>query len=248
MEYKVLEKGGLTKNESKIYLALLEIGQAKSGDILKKAGINSGKIYEILEKLKSKGLVCESKINKIKYFTASEPNELEEYAKKQREYAQEQERKIKEIIPQLKELKSTRKLQTKTTTYFGYKGLKTIVKDILSKLKITDEIRAMGITEHKNKIYTSFWSLMNAKTAKNGIRSKYLFSDKEIFFNKTRKLKNCSVRLLTIVIPTTISIFGKDKVLIMNYEEPSSFILIEDEKIAQSFICFFEQLWKIAKK
>ncbi len=248
MDYKVLEKAGLTKNESKIYLALLEIGQSKSGAILKRAEINSGKIYEILEKLESKGLVSESKINKIKYFTASEPDELKVYAKKLKEFAQEQERKINAIIPQLKEMKNTRKSQTKTTTYFGYSGFKTVVKELVSRLKTNEELLAMGITSKKPKIYTDFWTIMDERITKNGTKCRFLFSERGEYLNITKKVKNISVRLLTEIIPVTIDVFGKSKVLIMNYQEPSSFILIEDEKIAQSFISFFEQLWKIAKK
>ena len=52
MERRYLEKIGLTKNESIVYTTLLKLGISKTGEILKKSGLNSGKIYEILESLK----------------------------------------------------------------------------------------------------------------------------------------------------------------------------------------------------
>ena len=72
METNILESIGLTHNESIVYLSLLKRGTSKSGDILNASGINSGKIYEILESLKRKGLASESIINnhyKCIYFT-----------------------------------------------------------------------------------------------------------------------------------------------------------------------------------
>ena len=57
---------GLTDYESKVYLALLEIGEGTSGEIINKAGIHTGKIYEILASLKNKGLISEVIVNNIK--------------------------------------------------------------------------------------------------------------------------------------------------------------------------------------
>jgi len=73
IEPETLENVGLTKNESIVYLTLLRIGTAKTGEILNKSHLNSGKIYEILESLKEEGLVSESIINNIRHFTAAPP-------------------------------------------------------------------------------------------------------------------------------------------------------------------------------
>jgi len=42
---QILEKIGLTKNEVKIYLKLLELGLTTSGAIIKKTGIHNSKVY-----------------------------------------------------------------------------------------------------------------------------------------------------------------------------------------------------------
>ena len=68
MDIKVLERIGLTRNESLVYLTLLRNGTSKTGEILKKSGLNSGKIYEILDSLEKKGMVSESSINNIKRY------------------------------------------------------------------------------------------------------------------------------------------------------------------------------------
>src|SRR3990167_9727851 len=80
METETLEKIGLTKNESIVYLTLVKSGTIKTAKILKKSGLNSGRIYDTLESLKHKGLISESNINGVKHFTASPPNQLKEFS------------------------------------------------------------------------------------------------------------------------------------------------------------------------
>jgi len=62
MNEKLLEEIGLTKGEIKTYLTLLQIGESTTGKIIDEAGISSGKIYEILNKLIRKGLVMHCNI------------------------------------------------------------------------------------------------------------------------------------------------------------------------------------------
>ncbi len=57
MNTAILEKAGLTKNEIKVYLTLVEKGESTSGPLIRAIGINSSKVYESLERLPKKGLV-----------------------------------------------------------------------------------------------------------------------------------------------------------------------------------------------
>ena len=117
MEYKVLEEIGLTRNESLVYLTLLRIGTSKTGEILKQSNLNSGKIYEILESLKIKGLVSESVINNIKHFTASPPLQLNEYIKVKKDNLRKDEHLIESLIPELNKIRNEKIKETKAVTY-----------------------------------------------------------------------------------------------------------------------------------
>ena len=79
------------------------------------------------------------------------------------------------------------------------------------------------------------------------IIAKHLFSETSEFYKEFKKMKYTEAKLLEGITPVTIDIFGTKTVLIMNYKEPISCILIQDENTAQSFRQFFYQLWKIAK-
>jgi len=50
-----LRKAGLTENESKTYLALLETGPSQAGVITRKTGLHRRVIYDTLEMLIKKG-------------------------------------------------------------------------------------------------------------------------------------------------------------------------------------------------
>jgi sugar-specific transcriptional regulator TrmB len=68
---KILVKIGLTSQESKVYLALLTLQEAKTGVLCKETGIASSNIYTILDKLLEKGLASYRVHNNIKKFSIS---------------------------------------------------------------------------------------------------------------------------------------------------------------------------------
>ncbi|MBS3099491.1 hypothetical protein J4462_04725 [Candidatus Pacearchaeota archaeon] len=248
MDTKILEHVGLTHNESIVYLTLIKEGNSKSGEILKNSGLNSGKIYEILESLKKKGLVSESAINNIKHYTAAPPSQILEYLNKQKEELEKDEQIIKKAIPELEKIRENKTKEIKAITYTGFRGIRTATDEALERMKKGEEILGMGITEKKNKIFNEFWVVWTEKRIKKKIIAKHIFSEKGDYFNKFEKMKYTESKVLEGLTPVTIDIFGKDKVLILNYNEPYSCTMIYDENTATSFINFFHQLWKLAKK
>ena len=71
-----LESLGLTKNEVKTYLALLELGSVPAGPLIKKLGMHRAAVYNLLDILIEKGLVhFVSKANR-KNFEALKPEKL----------------------------------------------------------------------------------------------------------------------------------------------------------------------------
>lgn len=247
MDTKTLEKIGLTRNESIIYLTLLKLGTSKTGEILKNSGLNSGKIYEILESLKVKGLVSESIINNIKSFSASPPSQILKWLDIKKEEVINEEEIVKKELPQLESLRKEGVKEVKSITYAGFKGFKTAVEEAFSDLKEGDEILGMGITSKKDKKFNDFWLRFGEERIKKKIKAKNLFSEKSEFMKSYEKIKFTENKVLEGITPVTVDIFGEDKVLIFNYSEPTSCILIYDRNTAISFKNFFYQMWKIAK-
>lgn len=248
MNPKNLEKIGLTKNESRIYTTLLKLGTTKTGAILKESNINSGKIYEILNSLKIKGLISDSKINGVKFFTAESPKHLLDYIDSKKQQLNYEEKKVKEFVPQLEELRNINYQDNLSMTYSGYKGNITAVEKAYNSLNEKDEIWAMGVTNIKDKIFNRFWVHFNKKRVKDKIHTKLLFSDLGELNDEYTKMKYTQVKLLSGISPSAITIFGDKIVHIASYKKPISCILIYDKNIATSFKTFFKQLWNISKK
>lgn len=247
MEPRLLERIGLTRNESIIYIALLKLGTSKTGEILKASHLNSGKIYEILEGLKVKGLISESIINNVKHFTAAPPLQLLDYLDKKKKGLEKDETLIHSMLPDLEKLRTITIKEAKAVTYTGLRGIKTAADEALAGMKPGEVMLGMGITVHKDPGFNKFWRQWSKERIERKIHARHIFSEKSSYFSEFKLLRHTEARILTGITPVTIDVFGEDKVLILNYEEPTSCILIYDRNTATSFRQFFEQLWKIAK-
>ena len=247
MDSSILEKIGLTRSESAIYISLLRFGTLKAGEILKRTGINSGKIYEILEGLKTKGLASESVTNNVRHFTAAPPPQILEIIEKKKLRFEKEEQAINAVLPELEKLRNSGVKETKALNYTGFKGLKTAAEEALASLNAGEEVLAMGIIQRKDKKINEFWLKFAQKRIKKKIFGRHIFSEKGEHFQALKKMRLTKARFLPNLTPAAIDVFGKDKVLIINHAEPPTCILIYDENAATSFKNFFEQLWKLAK-
>ena len=248
MDIQTLQTVGLTKNESAVYLALLKTGTCKASDILHASNLNSGKIYEILDSLKKKGLVSESIVNNVRYFTSASPKQLLDYLEQKRSKLEKEETLIRKSLPELERLRGTTTKEPMAVTYLGLRGLKTALDEALASMQKNDEILAMGVTKLKDAKINEFWKNWSPKRIEKKITAKHIFSEKSDYFQTFKKMKHTEARILEGITPVTVDVFGSSKVLILNYKEPISCVLIHDENTATSFRQFFYQLWKLTKR
>lgn len=120
----VLTNLGLTDKEAKVYLALTELGTVVVSDIAHKAGINRVTTYDILEKLKMRGMVSYYTKKRIKYFSSMQPETLlEEFEKRTSD--------LRGSLPKFKTL--TGEINHPRIRYFeGLEGIKAIYADTLT--------------------------------------------------------------------------------------------------------------------
>ena len=131
MNERLLEEIGLTKGESKVYLALLKTGETTTGEIIKQAQISSGKVYEILEKLIKKGLASFTIKEKTKYFSASSPKRIFDYLKEKEKDLKFKEEEFKKQLPGLLQIENQNKKEYETKLFKGFKGVRTAIFEAL---------------------------------------------------------------------------------------------------------------------
>jgi len=244
-----LKKLGLTDYESKVYLALLEIGEGTSGDVIKKADIHTGKIYEILESLKNKGLISEVSKNNIKQYSATEPKRIFDYLNVKKRELEKTEKDISAIMPSLLEkVKSASKKPVKIEVYTGFEGFKTAFSKEISQYSKNTEVLVFGIQPKVNydkKISDFFAYAVYPERKRRGVLTRKI---KDISSHGTKSSSNYpkKVKYLEYKSMTIVEVY-KDIVMIESYLENPIILVVESKEVAKSFRDQFEMLWKMAK-
>lgn len=236
MVQEVLEELGLKRRESLCYLALLETGSSKIGAIVKKTGIPSSKIYEIMDKLISRGLVSYVKIGRIKHYQASDPATL-------LNYIDEKKKKIEEILPQLL-LKQKLSKKQSVEMFEGQKALFSLFTDIIKGAKEGEKYLIFSINEeNKNDSANLFFKNLAVRRKDKKLDVRLL---KNINYYKKEKHTKLKIKYTEFNLPQGITIF-RNKVIILSWIDSPVAILIESETISNQLKDFFLDLWKIAK-
>lgn len=245
----ILKNIGLTPSEAKVYETLLEIGKSSASEILTKANLNSGRIYEILTSLEHKGLVSLIKEGKTKFFQAAPPERVLDYLNQKMETIGKQKEDFEKILPKLKKTYSQNKQETNIEIFLGVKGQKTAYDILLSEANKDKELIIVGIAE-KSKYPKEIIDLLKFHVYKR--RKELKLKVKKIADPKGRNEKtyqedNSEIRYLPYTSTTALEVLG-DTTMILLYTKPIITIIIQDKNVAADYKKQLEFLWKIAKK
>jgi HTH-type transcriptional regulator, sugar sensing transcriptional regulator len=242
MNTKVLQEIGLTESQIKVYLSLLELGLTKSGKIINKTSLASSAVYRALEELIEKGLVSFVIQSKIKYFQATDPNNI-------LKLWDDKKLKLNNLIPELKE---SYKISPKTETkmYVGWKGVQNAFNYILEILpEGSDYIAFTSATSEKSPKHAKiFFYNFQQKRLEKKYKVKLIANsyEKQIFQKRFKDLPNLRIKYVKGFAPKGIAIF-EDNLLITSFEEEKpTAVIINSKEIANSFREMFYSMWEIA--
>ena len=122
MDFEFLKQQGLTENEAKIYLALLELGPSLAGQISRKTGLHRRTIYDTTVRLAKKGLIGYILENNKKLFSAASPERF-------LEILNEKQKIINQNMDNMLSLFQITKEKQETNFFKGKEGLKTVFED-----------------------------------------------------------------------------------------------------------------------
>ncbi|MDA3836231.1 MAG: hypothetical protein PF542_01275 [Nanoarchaeota archaeon] len=236
---QTLQELGLTNAESKIYLALLELGSSKTGEIINQTKLQSSTIYHTLDLLVKKGLITYILEGKIKKYQAEPPETIISFL-------EEKKKKIIKILPQLKAKQKIISKKQTAKIFEGLNGLKSAFDDILNSLKSGEEyyffqVHPQGFENEKIKTFLRNYHL---KREEKGIKIKGLASKetkqyvKEVFMG----FKHSQIKYVDEFLPTGITIY-KNKMIFIDLDSNPSAITIESKSLADSYRQFFLDKW-----
>jgi len=231
-----LREAGLTENESKVYVALLELGPSPAGQISRKSGLHRRVVYDTVEMLIQKGLIGYILKNNVKLFQASNPNRVLELIKEREEY-------IKGIMPKMMEMFSKTKEKEETNFYKGRDGLKTVFED---QLETGKEILVIGASPLAYEILQFYFKWFDKRRVENKIKTRIIFSST----GKGMKVPYSEIKYLPekYSSPLAVNVYGDKVALILWSKENPLAIVIKNREISEGYRKYFEFMWKEAKK
>jgi sugar-specific transcriptional regulator TrmB len=246
---QILRKIGLTEYEARVYVALLELGKGTSGEILQKANLNTGKIYEILNSLKNKGFISELIESGVKKFFPADPKRIYSYLDEKKNEIKEQEDSLKDILPEILDKLNSNKESQKVEVFYGFNGLKTAHQKEIDRYSSKGILRVLGIMgreKYPQSIYNFYINNLYSKRKKSNVKIKKILDINAKKFREDHETE-AELRYFPYISPVAIVTIGNLTIMDIISENPIT-ITIESGEVAKSFIQQFEFLWKIAKK
>lgn len=226
---------GLTEREADAYIALSNFKETTATELAKITKEHRTNIYDSLNELIKKGLITYAIRNNIKFYKLANPDRLVDFIK-------EKETIAKTILPELRNKLSSTEDKPFVEVYEGPEGFKSILSLIL---RVKKTIYAIGAAEEWYKRFPIHIEQYMRDRKIKDIHAKLLY----VKGTKPIKSPLNKIKFLPTEFahPSTIAIFG-DYVVTFMWTDPLVATLTKSKQLANSFIKYFDVLWKIAKK
>jgi sugar-specific transcriptional regulator TrmB len=246
---EILQKIGLTVQESRVYLALLELQEAQTGVICKTTNIASSNIYKILDSLMQKGLVNYRVQNNIKIFMPAPPETLNELFIEKQKKLDDERAEVVELISHLKKRELKKESYSNYKYYEGLTGIKSMWHEINSMLCKKSKLKMYTCKKEGYQRFVGFYDEHHKVRQKCGAEEKLIFPYEDKNLAKERlNLKKIDIRFLDLENEAEWGVV-EDHIYIQYIigKTPRGF-LIKDKIFARTFEQVFDQLWNSAKK
>lgn len=126
---KYLYDIGLNEKEAVAYISLLTVENSSVLDLSKKTRLNRSTTYLVLESLARKGLVSETTVGKKTHYQAEPPERLETYIEQRKILLDEQSKRLKDILPQIKSVQRESGEKPIVKYFEGKEGVLSMVSE-----------------------------------------------------------------------------------------------------------------------
>lgn len=254
---EILINLGLTENEILVFLAAVKAGLSPISSVARQAGITRTYVYEIIEELKRKGLLAETKHAKIKKIQALDYGGLLSYIQRKQKDMQILEKELVKAEGEFLALRSGLPQKTKVRFFEGTEGIKSInaeIKRDLEELKqqyqfyvvfSPDRMDATlpGWVEHNQHIYFEPFMQKFAIISDTPLLKRFL---EEVTVGKQNNFHYRIWPQEKLEFPTD-TLCWQNKIAYLDMKGNPSGIIIESDSIVQTFIMWFKQIWENLK-
>jgi len=238
---KELSQFGLNSKESATYLAILELGEANIGQIVKKSRVSRTTLYDVLDSLKQQALISSSRRGTKTFYYAENPRVIGEKL-------DEKKRTLERMLPELLAIANAIDKKPKIRYYEGLEGIKDVYRDTLKFPEqellawVAEEAVGAFDEEFLNKYYL-------AKRIEKKIWVRAIAPNLP-YMLRYQGLDRASLRTTKLIDPkkfpidVEINLYGKSRIGIMSFTEELG-LIIESEKIFRTLKSIFESQWEM---
>ena len=243
-----LREYGLSNKESKVYLALLELGPSSVTQIASKSSINRTTAYDILNALEHYGLISHVGEYKKQTYVAENPERLISYLDKKSQEYKNKAGEAKGLLPELKGMFNLITRKPIVKYYEGEEGILAIYEDSLSS---KTEILSWLNTENTADFAFDYFQDYYKRRAKKGIHIKAIYNDSPL--SKETLERDKTEDRESRIIPQEMMDIGPecyiydDKVAYMSLKERFG-VIIESRDIAEAQRKLYDLAWRSAKE
>ncbi len=233
-----LKQLNLAEKEIKIYLAMLQLGQSTINRISEVTAIPKSTCYDIIKSLMNRGLASSFIEEKVAHFEAADPHVL-------LANLEEQKQKVKEVLPELINMRKSIGEKPNVELYSGKIGIKSIFDRIIEN---GTEFRAL--TNENKFAHMSEWFIQQfrMRRKKRNIHAKVMSEDSEtsqrMRVKDKEELRLTKIKSFMNNQDAECYVFGDYLAFVTLSEKEPTGVLIENKQIADLQRALFEQVWK----
>lgn len=239
-----LENAGLQKKEALVYLSLLKQGQVGASSIVRDTGLHGQFIYNALNSLEEQGLVQYVMVRGRKKFQAKNPRHLSEQLA-------ERKRNIDDLISEL-EAEAVISPENQFNIFQGHESFVAKETELIKRMPENGTVLVVGGEgdQYVKQCGKAIHELDYIRSRKN-IMIRYIGAQPQKQELEGRASQGpFSYRLLpgtfqgesNYAVYKELGIFG-----LYVFTDPVTSFLVENKKVSQNFISFFETLWKLGQ-
>ncbi len=240
-----LKKIGFTKNESRVFLALIKLGECTIGPIEKEVGLFRQSLYNVLHHLADKGFVKIEKRNNRQIFIADDPDIiLDQINTKQRLFER--------MLPDLHAMRGTKKYISDIKLYSGVKAFQLFHGKMLKNSLQNSEVCVLGaggdafLEIMRQGVF--FDRYENTRINKKISHKLLMYENQRNILPDYNQRRYVEMRFLPEIFHQPIATqIWPDRVAITLFGTNPEIVEVKSEKITNGFKSYFDILWKVAK-
>lgn len=238
---KDLEQFGLDDKKAKVYLAVLELGEAKAFDVAKKANLERPTTYDVLQKLAKEGLISFYEKRGVRYFVAENPETIQRQL-------QAKQQALASLLPRLKSIHNTLENKPHIKFYEEIAGIRTVLEDTLTAgnkklcgiLSMADLFKIPGRKFMDNYTALRIQAGINLRVIRSRPKevAEYWQTDvaakRELRYAPADKIFNMTMYIYN------------NKVSLISSQKENFGMIIESKELHENMQNLFEALWQIS--